>query len=174
MSNPFRFCYHCGSDELKDRSWRQRQCGACGYHQFVTPTPAAVAVVLDGQGRLLLMRRAHEPGLGKLGLPGGIVEPWETVEKAASRELAEETGLQVAPWVWSYLGTFSNRYHFQGYDWPALDIAMLARVEEVRGLSAVDGEAQEVLLVPLAEVVAEELAFVTHTEIVQALRGRVG
>jgi ADP-ribose pyrophosphatase YjhB (NUDIX family) len=53
------------------------------------------AVVHDAAGRLLLIRRANHPGRGQWSLPGGRVEPGETDESAAARELHEETGLEV-------------------------------------------------------------------------------
>jgi 8-oxo-dGTP diphosphatase len=53
------------------------------------------AVVLDHAGRLLLIRRANEPGRGRWSVPGGRVEPGETDHQAVIREVAEETGLAV-------------------------------------------------------------------------------
>lgn len=55
------------------------------------------AVVHDSTGRLLLIRRGHEPGRGRWSLPGGRVEDGETDQVAVARELLEETGLTVAP-----------------------------------------------------------------------------
>jgi ADP-ribose pyrophosphatase YjhB (NUDIX family) len=49
-------------------------------------------VVLD-EGRLLLVRRSNAPGQGEWSVPGGRVEPLETLDDAVRRELAEETGL---------------------------------------------------------------------------------
>ncbi len=60
------------------------------------------AVVTDGRGRLLLIRRGSAPGRGRWSLPGGRVEPGETDEVALVREMAEETGLEIA--VGSRLG----------------------------------------------------------------------
>ncbi|HET9255083.1 MAG TPA: NUDIX hydrolase [Pseudonocardiaceae bacterium] len=53
------------------------------------------AVVFDEDGRLLLIRRAQEPGRGRWSVPGGRVEPGETDHQALIREVAEETGLTV-------------------------------------------------------------------------------
>jgi ADP-ribose pyrophosphatase YjhB (NUDIX family) len=53
------------------------------------------AVILDGSGRLLLIRRGHEPGKGLWSIPGGRVEPGEPDEAALVREVREETGLAV-------------------------------------------------------------------------------
>jgi 8-oxo-dGTP diphosphatase len=53
------------------------------------------AVIQDEQGRLLLIKRGHEPGAGLWSLPGGRVEPGETDAEALVREMREETGLVV-------------------------------------------------------------------------------
>jgi ADP-ribose pyrophosphatase YjhB (NUDIX family) len=57
--------------------------------------PCVGAVVRDGAGRLLLIRRGHEPSRGLWSLPGGRVEPGETLQAAVVREVREETGLDV-------------------------------------------------------------------------------
>ena len=57
--------------------------------------PCVGAVVRDAAGRLLLVRRANEPGRGLWSVPGGRVEPGETAAEAVVREVAEETGLAV-------------------------------------------------------------------------------
>ncbi|MCR6727387.1 NUDIX hydrolase [Agrobacterium fabrum] len=60
-----------------------------------TPTLAASAVILDGQKRILLVQRANPPDKGCWTLPGGRVDPGETLELAAISEIFEETGLVV-------------------------------------------------------------------------------
>lgn len=42
-----------------------------------------------------MIRRGHEPSLGSWSLPGGRIEPGESAEQAAAREVLEETGLEV-------------------------------------------------------------------------------
>lgn len=49
--------------------------------------------MLDAGGRLLVIRRGHEPGRGLWSLPGGRCEPGEDAAAAAVREAYEETGL---------------------------------------------------------------------------------
>lgn len=60
------------------------------------PTVGCDAVIFDvrkGELRVLLIKRGHEPFLGKWALPGGFMEWGESCETAAARELQEETGL---------------------------------------------------------------------------------
>ncbi|MEU0933411.1 MULTISPECIES: NUDIX domain-containing protein [unclassified Embleya] len=57
--------------------------------------PCVGAIVLDSEGRLLLVQRAKMPGKGQWSLPGGRVDEGETDAVALAREMAEETGLQV-------------------------------------------------------------------------------
>jgi len=58
-------------------------------------TLAASAVVKDAEGRVLLVLRVNEPEAGCWTIPGGRVEPGESLEDAAVREVLEETGLLV-------------------------------------------------------------------------------
>jgi 8-oxo-dGTP pyrophosphatase MutT (NUDIX family) len=56
--------------------------------------PAVTAVILDGDGRVLLMRSRDD---GKWYLPGGATDPGEQPADAIVREVLEETGLIVEP-----------------------------------------------------------------------------
>jgi len=55
--------------------------------------PCVGAVVFDGEGRILLVRRGQEPAMGQWSIPGGRVEAGESHEGAVVRELREETAL---------------------------------------------------------------------------------
>jgi 8-oxo-dGTP diphosphatase len=55
------------------------------------------AIITDDTGRLLLIKRGHEPEEGRWSLPGGRVRPGESDPQALVREVREETGLQVEP-----------------------------------------------------------------------------
>lgn len=57
--------------------------------------PCVGAVVTDRRGRLLMIKRGHEPGAGLWSIPGGRIEPGETDTEALVREMFEETGLAV-------------------------------------------------------------------------------
>jgi 8-oxo-dGTP pyrophosphatase MutT (NUDIX family) len=72
---------------------------------------AARVLLLDAADRLLLI--AHLPGDGRTvwTAPGGGLDPGETHEQAAARELREEVGLDapLGPWIWSRSATFTFR-----------------------------------------------------------------
>jgi 8-oxo-dGTP diphosphatase len=57
----------------------------------------AASIAVFREGRVLLARRAKAPALGLYSLPGGRVEPGETMQAAALRELMEEVGVAAEP-----------------------------------------------------------------------------
>ncbi|HEY7083600.1 MAG TPA: NUDIX hydrolase [Hyphomicrobiaceae bacterium] len=71
-----------------------------------TPALTVDCVAIDGQGRLLLIRRKNPPFAGKYALPGGFVDVGESVEDACRRELMEETGIKASRLV--LIGVYSN------------------------------------------------------------------
>ncbi len=83
----------------------------------VSVIPCVGAVVTDEQGRLLLIKRGHEPGAGLWSIPGGRIEPGETDAEALVREMFEETGLVVE------VGPLIGRVQRPGLAGAVIDIA---------------------------------------------------
>lgn len=69
-------------------------CTACGFADFMHVQIGSNTVV-EKDGAVLLVRLNYGPRDGRWALPGGLVEADETVEQAAVRETAEETGFGV-------------------------------------------------------------------------------
>ena len=140
------------------------------FQHFVTPIPAACALIMDACGRLLVIRRAHEPGLGKLGLPGGVVEGGETGEEAAARETLEEVGLDIPSSSFRYLVSLPNRYLFQGFIWPTIDLFYMTKIASFDAVLPQASEVSEWFALPLDEIPLDDFAFASNAGAVRALR----
>jgi len=103
---PTRFCSQCGAALRRRLAFGRRRptCPACDYVHFDDPK-VAVGVLAQRRGRLLLVRRNHEPHLGEWSFPSGFVDAGEQLEAGAVRETKEETGLEVR--IERLLGAYS-------------------------------------------------------------------
>jgi 8-oxo-dGTP diphosphatase len=102
------------------------------------------AVVVD-DGDLLLVRRGQAPALGAWSVPGGRLEPGETLAEAVVRELAEETGIEgVCGPLIGWVERMSDEHHFVILDFA---VTVLERREPAPG-----DDASEAAWVPLGEV----------------------
>lgn len=105
-----KFCPRCAALlALRNEAGKDRPvCSRCGRVIYYDPKVTAAAVV-ECDGKVLMVRRGTEPGLGLWSLPGGYVDRGEVVEGAAEREVLEETGLKVK--VTDLVGVFSEPGH---------------------------------------------------------------
>ncbi|MBF3235420.1 NUDIX domain-containing protein [Aeromonas veronii] len=113
------FCPKCGGQTLQSVSQKEFRCG-CGFH-FFQNVATAVMVALCWQDEVLVAVRARNPGKGLLDLPGGFVDPGESLEAALVRELQEELGLDVSAQPFTYLGSFPNIYPCDGITYHTCD-----------------------------------------------------
>lgn len=88
-------CSFCGHRFDAGQPW-PRTCAGCGMTSYLNPLPVVVMLLPVDDG-LLLIRRAHEPGLGKWAFPGGFVNLGETWQEAGAREVFEETQVRIDP-----------------------------------------------------------------------------
>lgn len=89
----YRYCPMCAT-ELVPVAEKFVKCPACGFFHFPKVGTCAVGIVHDTH-RILLDRRAYDPGKGRWALLGGFLEPHEAPDVALQREVAEEAGLVV-------------------------------------------------------------------------------
>lgn len=96
MRRSAQYCPQCGAQlRLMERFGKMRPvCSRCDHTVFFDPKVAAVAFVEEDE-RVLLVKRANEPGKGRWALPAGFVDPEEDPRSAAERETLEETGIAV-------------------------------------------------------------------------------
>lgn len=93
----FTYCPLCGERLVGtyEIGKSYMHCPTEHYTYYPNQVVGAVAIICNKQGEILLERRAIEPGYGLWGLPGGMAEQNESIEQCITREIAEETGLQV-------------------------------------------------------------------------------
>ncbi len=91
----------------------------------------AVGGIVVHDGGVLLVRMAYGPARGQYMFPGGTVDPDETLDQAAAREVEEETGVVARP-----VGIVGLRTRFDGRK---TDTYVMFLMEPVRGEPRADG-----------------------------------
>lgn len=153
----FRYCPKCGAAALRFASPKLLRCDACGFELYLNSAASTAGVIVDGQGRLVVLVRGREPGKGGWDLPGGFVDPGETAEEALRREVREEIGIEVA--TMRYLGSWPNVYEYGGVPYRTLDLGFACTAPCVERAKPTESEVAEVLFLPPEKVTLERFAF---------------
>jgi len=150
---PYRFCPSCGG-ALEPRLLKAGDpvrlvCAGCGFILYLDPKVAVGTIITTADGKVVLVRRAIEPGYGLWVFPGGYVDRGEEVTAAARREAHEEAGLEVR------LDGLVNIYSYPGR--PLIIVVYSASI--ISGDLCVDEECLEVRLFSRDEIPWDQLAF---------------
>ena len=131
---------------------------------FAVTVDIVILTMLDSRPHVLLVSRGVAPFKGMWAIPGGFKRPGETLDEAAKRELAEETGVDSA----SLLTQF-GAYGDPGRD-PRMNVVTVAYLAVLRDVGAIvaGSDAAHAALIPVAEALNGkiELAF-DHARIVR-------
>jgi 8-oxo-dGTP diphosphatase len=137
---------------------------------FAVTVDVVILTMAEGVLHVLLVGRGQEPFKGMWAIPGGFKRPDETLDEAARRELAEETGVDVA----SLLTQF-GAYGDPGRD-PRMNVVTVAYLAVLRDVGAIAAgtDAADAALIPVSDVLEEriDLAF-DHLRIVRDAVERV-
>jgi 8-oxo-dGTP diphosphatase len=137
---------------------------------FAVTVDVVILTMVEGELQVLLVRRGQAPYEGVWAIPGGFKLPTETLDEAARRELAEETGVDVARLLVQF-----GAYGDPGRD-PRMNVVTVGYLAVLRdvGRVAAGTDAADAALHPVADVLAGhvELAF-DHLQIVSDAVARV-
>src|SRR5918996_5871073 len=163
----YKFCPVCGSPleprVLKITEPKRLVCtnAACGFVFYLDPKIAVGTIIRVASGKIVLVKRAIEPGYGKWVFPGGYVDRGEEVTLAAVREAREEVGLQIR------LERLLNIYSYPG----RAPVIVVYTARLIGGCLACDDEGLEARFFEKSAIPWDELAFRSTRE---ALREFVG
>jgi ADP-ribose pyrophosphatase YjhB (NUDIX family) len=165
-SHLYRFCPQCGGPlerrRLKPTEPERPVCGQCGFVFYLDPKIAVGTIIATDDSRIVLVRRAIEPGYGKWVFPGGYVDRGEALTAAAIREAREECGLDVR------LDALVNIYSYPG----RTPVIVVYAATAMGGELCVDDECLETAEFAAANIPWDELAFrSTHEGLRDYLNG---
>jgi 8-oxo-dGTP diphosphatase len=151
----FRFCPVCGQPleprVLKLGEPMRLVCTstACGFVFYLDPKVAVGTIIGMPDGRVVLVKRAIEPGFGLWVFPGGYVDRGEEIRLAAVREAREEAGVDIR------LDRLVGIYSYPG----SLPVVIVYAAAWLGGELAVDDENSEIRTFTADTIPWSELAF---------------
>lgn len=104
-----QFCGRCGTPTVAVAGERSRRCPQCGLNSYPRLSPAIIIAVTRNEpgGERILLARNHRFPAGRYSVVAGFVEPGETLEECAVREVGEEVGVRI-----------QNIQYFGSQPWP--------------------------------------------------------
>lgn len=116
-----QYCGRCGGPMETMRHERAKRCPTCGLSNYPRLSPAIIIAVTKEtpEGTQLLLARNHRFPPGRYSVIAGFVEPGESLEECAAREVREEVGL-----------TITNIRYFGSQPWPFPNSLMLGFTAE--------------------------------------------
>jgi ADP-ribose pyrophosphatase YjhB (NUDIX family) len=166
----FRRCPRCGAEHLEISGEHRIYCAACHFEYFHNVATAVGALIITTQG-LLLLERAKEPSRGKFALPGGFVDPGETLEAALTRECEEEIGWKAELHRMEYFCSFPNTYLYKDILYHTCDMFFVIKRDtlDITQLQKDPAEVKAIRIIPIDEIQAESLAFESTRKAVEKL-----
>lgn len=115
-----RYCGRCGVPTQPKPGETAMACPDCGLLAYPRLSPAIMVLVRDGERLLLARSPRFKPGV--YSALAGFVEPGETLEQCAAREVREEVGIEIA-----------NLRYFASQPWPFPNSLMIAFFADYAG-----------------------------------------
>ena len=135
------------------------------YYQNVA---AAVAVIIEKEGKILFTVRNREPKMGMLDLPGGFTDPDESVEETCARELKEELNLDILPEKFTYFKSQPNNYLYKGIPYKTEDLIFTTQLPNSQEIILEHSEIQAIKWISKEEIHITDIGFESLQKAVQS------
>ncbi|WP_375748592.1 NUDIX domain-containing protein [Vibrio sp. HN007] len=161
------FCPECGEKALQTYFLPTKQfvCDKCDFTLFQN-TAAAVMVAIVCGDEILIAIRGRNPGKGMWDLPGGFVDPDESLEQAVVRELKEELNFTFQ--TPQYISSNPNTYLYKNVEYKTLDAFFLIELDH-KPLLVADDDVESVEWTKLKDVSLDNFAFESAKQAVKRL-----
>ena len=119
-----QYCSRCGAPTATMQNERAKRCPQCGLTSYPRLSPAIIIAVtrVTEEGEQILLARNHRFPTGRYSVVAGFVEPGETLEQCAEREVYEEVGVHIR-----------NIRYFDSQPWPFPNSLMIGFTAEYAG-----------------------------------------
>ncbi len=160
VEKAYRYCPRCGAEMVKKRidHNERKVCPVCKFVYYHNPAPAA-GVVIEKEGKILLVKRKFEPYKGDWCLPAGFMEYDESPERCAIRETKEELNVDVK------LGGLYGVY--SGKDDPRTHAVLVMYWAKVIGGKLKPGDDAEEIEFFAKDQIPDNIAFLAHRQILK-------
>jgi len=159
-----KFCPRCSGPFVPQHDF-SFICTDCGLHFFSNACAAVCALIVDSEGKLLVTKRGKDPKKGMLDLPGGFVDPLETIEDALRREIREELGVDVTDM--KYFCSFPNRYVYSGLTYFTIDMAFICIIDGIKKIKPAD-DVEDAFFMSCNQINLENIAFESIRNIISS------
>jgi len=126
--NAYHFCPRCGGNLKKTKEKNLLECFFCGFVFYINPAPCNAVILENKKGEILLVKRKFPPKRGYWDLPGGFIQPHESLEESIKRETEEELNINIT--VNRLIGIYPDYYLFQKINYPTLCVVVSARMKK--------------------------------------------
>lgn len=160
IEKTYKYCPRCGAEMVErtvDHKTR-KACPVCDYVFYHNPVPAA-GVVIEKDGKILLVKRKFEPYKGDWCLPAGFMEYDESPEQCAIRETKEELNVDVE--LKGLYGVYS------GKDDPRTHAVLVMYRAKITGGELKPGDDAEEIQYFAKNEIPSNIAFLAHRQIIR-------
>lgn len=150
----FKYCPKCGG-KLSSPVGNRLSCIICQYGLYINPLVTNGAIIENDESKILLVQRACDPKKGQWDVPGGFIQPQESVDTSVKRELMEELHVKVI--IDRIIGIYTDTYAFDGVINYTLCIMVSARI--ISGKITPDDDAEAYAFFSRKDILKQKIAF---------------